>query len=383
MPENRSGRQERTLITDESVDNGKTWRYPSVTPWSFYERQLVWPPVSWRTKPTEMFLNGTPRVTSSVITADTGFDYEVDTYPKRRYRNMSVLSVMRQDWATAPVLETIDDELVYNKIRSDVRGEATNLAQMMAEYSQTAKLFLDLAQAVTSRGRSLLRRVPRGAFSGKKVSGYSQAASDLYLQYTYGISPLCGDMVNAYDELKNRVQQPPFLSGVESRSKRAVKAGPLDLALGVGSARGTYDWLKTERRRYQWRAYINPNDLMNVFTSHGFSNPLAVGYELVPFSFVLDWWVNMGDVLASLDNLILLDKLVVLKSTTERSFFMCQTGGQIVTRHGAGRSLRRTDTRLQPVQISRVNSLRYKPSVSYKHIMNGVALVNSLRKAIR
>lgn len=113
--------------------------------------------------------------------------------------------------------------------------------------------------------------------------------------------------------------------------------------------------------------------------AYGFANIPALAYESTPFSFVLDWWVNLGEVLASLDNLLLLDKLYVIDSSSDRVFKQVDTIPSKYISEGSGLWISRTDARSAPVEISRVATLRYKPSVSLKHILNGTALINSLR----
>jgi len=51
----------------------------------------------------------------------------------------------------------------------------------------------------------------------------------------------------------------------------------------------------------------------------GFSNPLNLGWELIPFSFVVDWFVNIGNYLSSLDATLGLAFEKGCKTTAERS----------------------------------------------------------------
>lgn len=46
----------------------------------------------------------------------------------------------------------------------------------------------------------------------------------------------------------------------------------------------------------------NPN--LAMISQFGLANPLAIAWELVPFSFVLDWFVNVGDYLSSLTDFV-------------------------------------------------------------------------------
>jgi hypothetical protein len=340
----------------------------------------VFPTATKRKRPKDLYLGGTSRTTTSTIRTDSGFDYYTFTYPRSWRTNASVSSFFYVGDKVVPV-ESIDRELVYNKIRAEIRGDATNLAQMMAEYAQTAQLFRDLAEVVVTKGKSLIRRHGASIARAKKVDVYSKSASDAYLAWTYGISPLCSDMASAMNELRNRSGIPLYREGVESRRTRGQSSGTESANSTVNTCSAEWSGVREIRYRCQWRAYINTDALTNILVSHGFGNPLAVGYELIPFSFVIDWWVNIGEVLASLDNLVLIKSLYVLESTSDKQFIMTQTKAhREIIKPGAATLLKRVDTRSAPTTIPRVASFKYDPSISKKHIMNGLALLNSLRR---
>jgi hypothetical protein len=115
-----------------------------------------------------------------------------------------------------------------------------------------------------------------------------------------------------------------------------------------------------------------------VLTAHGFTNPFALAYELIPFSFVIDWWINVGDVLASLDNLLLVDKLEyqVSDRLVTGEFYTIKTkqnNGNVTT-------IRRVYTRGGVNSLIPISTFQYKPSLSVKHILDGTALLRVLRK---
>lgn len=371
-------------LAQESSNSGLTWTKGTTSEWEFYERTLVTPPTVTRGYPElDLYLNGTARVTTSTFRTDSGFDYETRTYPRRRTTNASVQTLF--GGAVSIPVETIDKSVIYNKIRARARGEATNLAQMLAEYRKTAVLFRDLTQAFLTKGRSLLKKSTYQYGNNpnwrRRSNDPSKTAGGAYLQWTYGVAPLMGDMHKAMKELTSSLDIPLYIQGVESRTVRGTYKGESKINSTVSSIRADVDGLKTSRYRCQYRIYIDHNQIRNSLVSHGFGNPLAIAWELVPFSFVVDWWVNIGEVLQSLDNLLLIDKIYVLESTSDRSLVMYQTKPDpLVLRTGAATIYQRTDTRRVPVTISKVASLRYKSSVSVKHIMNGLALLTQFRR---
>lgn len=376
MPTTTSETKYTTSRTYTSNDSGKTWKLSSTTVRSYHKRQKTWPVSVKRAYPTDLFLSGTGRTVSSVLTNDSRYTNWSWSFPAYMYEDDLVHRLFPFSWATEPDAG-IDMELVYNKIRDDVRQGAVNLAQNLVEYRKTAKLFVDLAKVVATKGKSLVKRHPQ--IRKGTLNSYSKDASAAYLQYVYGISPLCSDMADAYQQLRNRVNHPIFIQGVESRKATATRTGIMGPNSTVHQCQARWTTEKKVHARCQWRAYLNRSAVMSSVTAYGFTNPLSVGYELIPFSFVVDWWCNLGDVLASLDNLILVDKLYVINSRSTR---VAKFLDVIPSKHatsGTAFQYTRTDVRNAPVQISRIATLKYKPSVSLRHVLNGTALLNALR----
>lgn len=125
---------------------------------------------------------------------------------------------------------------------------------------------------------------------------------------------------------------------------------------------------------------MNTDSLRTSLSRYGFTNPIALAYELVPYSFVLDWWINLGDVLASLDNLTLVKELYVRDSTRTTISKQCVAANAYVS--GSWKEIQIVDARSAPQPISRINTLEYKPSVSKLHILNGLALLRTARRDV-
>lgn len=291
-------------------------------------------------------------------------------YPRSTSRYTSTGAVLSD-----PVT-TLDRNAMYNHIRKNLRNEATNLANMLGEYRETAETFLDLAQVVVTRGKSLLKYRPKGRSGRRSISAVQTWASN-HLAFQYGIAPLANDMGTAIGELRSAITAaPPFKEGVVTRRDRVSNIGFRATNSTVYTRKASSEVIKDTRYRSQWRAYMNQNALLVCLAEHGMLNPASLAWELMPFSFVIDWWVGVGDMLSSLDNLLICDKLMSMDSSSVKTFeyartalddrtFVCQQGFY------AGR----TDTRRTPVEIPRVSGLSYKPSLSYGHFFNGMALL--------
>ncbi len=122
--------------------------------------------------------------------------------------------------------------------------------------------------------------------------------SQIYLEFYFGWKPLVGDI---YDAIK--VMDSPFNTfSVKSSAKGSIP-DPFNVnTQGQDATYVTSEYLFGEYKqtvRLQADLVItNPN--LAMMESFGIANPLSIAWELVPFSFVVDWFVNVGDYLGSL-----------------------------------------------------------------------------------
>jgi hypothetical protein len=332
--------------------------------------------------PLNGYQSATTRTTSTTRYKFAIFDY-VSQVNGRLYTNYPFFyafdrSQSRLITGTATPLPnpatSLDRNAMYNTIRKKIHGEPTNLANMLGEYRETAETFLDLAQAVVSRGKSLLSH-HKGLSNGRKRIDVGTTIAKNRLAYNYGIAPLAQDLGTALGELNSAITAaPPCIQGVESRKDRASNIGERSTSAVYG--RPVSELIIETRFRTQWRAVMNQNALLVCLAQHGMLNPVGVAWELMPYSFVIDWWFNVGDVLQSLDNLLICDKLYALDSQSVRTYeYLTMSTNAAVLKAQPGWYYQRDDSRRSTVEIPRVVTLQYKPSLSLGHFLNGLALL--------
>jgi len=156
----------------------------------------------------------------------------------------------------------------------------------------------DNSGTVEQRARNFYLKKHRGRKPPVKVSkerglireDTHRAFANNYLEFHFGWSPLLSDIGNALDILTQGI--PNYLvrgkASLTSSSTFIVGSGP------VNKQRHTMTSGWSIRARVE---VTDPNT--RLASQMGFVNPLTVAWELVPFSFVVDWFVNVGDVLAS------------------------------------------------------------------------------------
>lgn len=232
------------------------------------------------------------------------------------------------------------DRLARTKVLLDIKDMKVNLAQVIAEREQTIKLFVDAVTRIAGalgdlkrgnlfgaakhlaiptqtrrqRGR-IMRKMPKkrsGAFEP------SQALADNWLALQYGWRPLLGDVYGAAESLAKALNR-PVIGRASGRAKRETKNLVLEDVAVATPGKTIFDYvtnawrytLPSGVRRYQIGvsgrsevsyhvAFYAPNQYQWA-TALGITNPLYLAWELLPFSFVADWFVNIGDVLSTLD----------------------------------------------------------------------------------
>lgn len=115
-------------------------------------------------------------------------------------------------------------------------------------------------------------------------------AAGLWLEYWFGWSPTVNDIYNAVNLWQSPVPDAAFSAASSFQESRVTSYSNTDDSLVRNS------WTGKFIVRLQARVRIsNPN--LYEANRLGLTNPAAVAWEVVPFSFLIDWFVNVGEVI--------------------------------------------------------------------------------------
>lgn len=229
--------------------------------------------------------------------------------------------------------------LVYNKayerFADAVHSATAGLGETLGEWSSTHKmvqarspgsLWRTAVQAIERSGLTLFRclqHLRRGRFRRfletlgispkrehrRKRWNTSREVSGLFLEYHLGWEPLIKTIYDAVDVLQG---EPPPLQ-VTARATMTW----LDVTKGSDTY-GKYKYWLTMGERLQGEVRItNPNLLLA--NQLGVANPAAVLWALVPFSFVVDWFVNVGNFLNSWSDFLGVQVTGIIRTRRGRS----------------------------------------------------------------
>jgi hypothetical protein len=183
------------------------------------------------------------------------------------------------------------DTNAQNRARTEallkLRDSKINVSQSLAEGKRTVNMVIDSASNLWK----LLLAVKRGNLG--YVTSYlgPKSIANGYLQWQYGWRPLCQDVKGAFDEAQKATRKGMFLT-----ARRTVRDSPrLELNNSSFTGGGSFDCAY----KCQLTARLTDPMLARA-NSIGLTNPLSLAWELVPFSFVVDWSLPVGNYLEAL-----------------------------------------------------------------------------------
>lgn len=235
-----------------------------------------------------------------------------------------------------PVDFTYYQDNAYNdaldRLNGKIRGQL-DLATSLAEAGQTVKM-LNLVDRYTSLvndmansyrrelGRNYANLLSKRAWSRRLArwqSGYARRHPGLYrpiplrkkpgvvsnasalgangwLEFTYGLSPLLSDISNIANQLVRHTRNAMVVKARGTAEISESKSTPVSYGGFSGSFPGTATGAVSVT--ISVRMLPNWDKSLSQWTS---LNPVSVGYELLTLSFVLDWFLNVGNYLRNLE----------------------------------------------------------------------------------
>lgn len=256
---------------------------------------------------------------------------------------------------TGQRLEIFDPQMTYPnttaakalaKCMSRSKGMKVNLAQMYGERRQTAGLVMkslsrlvNLAGALKKGniaearrlingkpGRDTVKRVSVWNRNGTHVIGKrfvhtrkgktaglppGQTFANLWLEYQYGWRPLLSDIYGSCEELANTFYAPKMLRITATANEEIEQKGYLFTGTPYEHVNRTI-----RNRSHVVFMFQEPTEWTNVLSRTGLTNPAHLAWELMPYSFVVDWVIPVGDYLSNLDATVGLN--FIKGSTTTR-----------------------------------------------------------------
>lgn len=192
-------------------------------------------------------------------------------------------------------------------LAKQVNDMKVNLGQAFAERKQTANLLADTASRVAGMARELRRgNIPNFLNSMSKKRGDDllkrvrktppdKRVAQHWLELQYGWKPLMQDAHGAVELLNSSLDNGGF------HYVRA-KANHNDFAYSAGTPGTGYGYKQTRKTQTKFGCAFRLDSASRAgLAQTGLDNPALLAWELMPYSFVIDWFIPVGNYLEALN----------------------------------------------------------------------------------
>lgn len=304
-------------------------------------------------------------------------------------------SVILTDNSVSNINISALESRAVNDLLLKIKDQKINVAQAFAERQQLVDLVASTATRLVNAIRGIKRgniadaasalgltptssqkrrKTPRGKVTEKFISRS-------WLELQYGWLPLLGDIDGAAEELAT-VDPLTRLIRAETHKRFDDRINTV-----VKTADSTTTTVKTVKYdiRYGVSYYLTDSGL-NVAGRIGLTNPLLIAWELLPWSFVIDWFIPVGDYISSFDA-----TLGLAFNDGYRTDFHKENvriTRQFHSNSGADFARGSVFRDLEDVQVTRARLLKFPSSrppafknpISVTHALNALSLLSQLRK---
>lgn len=229
-------------------------------------------------------------------------------------------------------------------------------------------------------------RISSRSFGSKRKPRTEGEASARWLEAQYGWLPLMSDIYGVYEDVRKGFFREPRLSAKGRAADQGGQTVVLNQQLYYGKSAFKYTHSCFVRLDY-----VLDSARLQLAVQKGLTNPLEVAWELVPGSFIWDWFNPVGEFLSTLDA----DFGVLFKAGTYTMYVKKESAGDMLPkpwtsgnghRYSQGGSIHSYKYDLDIIRevytAPPSGQLYMKNPLSLLHVANALALIHQtlLRK---
>lgn len=200
--------------------------------------------------------------------------------PKARRRQAkAVFSLSEAAYGTTPESDWVVP--ILNKVQDSI----VNLGSALAEFRATGNQLVGYAEGLYTAYNLVRGRAPRH----KQITLCDIAGADT--GFAFAVKPLAEDLFSAYEALQLRLQEDVMFTFEKSVLSKAVI--PFTMT----------NWENTTKYDYKTDAVKIRCGLKPQLGAITYGNPALWAWELIPFSWLFDYGINVGAYLMQLDAL--------------------------------------------------------------------------------
>jgi hypothetical protein len=174
-----------------------------------------------------------------------------------------------------------------------------NLAVALAEGRKTVEMLMENATRLFNAYRFFRKGKLKEVYNLLNIDPRKGHKS--WLEMKYGWMPLLSDVKGAAEFFAQRHVGRPLRFTVVGKATRDLSYVDNHTITGYGGASLLHSqscFGSIEVKVKAWLEVINPN--LSTAQQLGLTNPMLIAWEVVPFSFVFDWFISVGNYLGAL-----------------------------------------------------------------------------------
>lgn len=190
------------------------------------------------------------------------------------------------------------ENAAINKALAKINDKQFDLGVFLGELPETIAFIHQGAQTIlqdyvaaakradrADKSRARLRKKPPTRSNLKRINNLTNLIASIWLSYRYGVMPLYYALVDAVKT---------FEKGLNKARRVTVKTSAKQTVDGV-----YHEPESTQRGSVKVRVTLTADVTATMQTSLGLDNPALIAWELVPLSFVFDWFIDVGEFLTA------------------------------------------------------------------------------------
>lgn len=190
------------------------------------------------------------------------------------------------------------------KLSEKAGQNIANLAQDLVQFNQLTRMIEKTIHRLTNSFLALRRRdyvgaviqlwTPGSRKPYRKMPSDKRSFAENLLEMQYGWKPLLQDIIGAAEAFSRFMLANDQLLSV--RTSKRLSTNTVDLLTSGSATVGSRQTLSTTTVTFCVRYKVD-NAVKALFAQTGFTNPINLFWEVLPYSFLFDWFLPVGQML--------------------------------------------------------------------------------------